>query len=133
MHNLILALMFTSGPPVVGLDQQLPAGFAHLRWADAVRHAGRWVRLRVELESLAEARDGFVIFGCASADHTPRTIWFESGEIGGDDADVKPGGESGCLEVVGRLAVVQHPGRRVGSTSLAGHSEIRLIDARLVK
>src|SRR5712664_3848461 len=88
----------------------------HLTPADAAKLTGRWVRLRVELESLPEARDGFVVFDCTSSDSARRTIWFAPSEIGGDDADVKPEGDGCKLEVIGRLAIVEHPPSRFGPT-----------------
>jgi len=133
MHTFVLALMLTAGPPPVNFELKSAPDIALLTSADAARLAGHWVRLRVDLESLPEARDGFVVFRCASRDHTLRTIWFESGEIGGDDADVRPAGESGRLELIGRLVVVQRTGRRDGAVFVPGLSELRLVDARLVK
>ena len=131
MRQLILALLILTSPPGVSLEQQAPIEFAYLTNADAARLAGRWVRMRIDLDSLPEARDGFVAFDCESADSTQRTVWFEPGEIGGDDGpDVEPTGDGGKFEVFGRLTVVEHSARRFGATYFPGFTELRLMDAR---
>ena len=92
------------------------------------------MRMRIELDSLPEAGDGFVVFDCESADSAQRTVWFEAGGIGGDDGpDVEPTGDGGKFEVVGRLAIVEHPARRFGATYCPGFTELRLMDARRVR
>lgn len=40
----------------------------HMIHADAAKLAGQWVRVRVELDSFPEARDGFVVFDCTSVE-----------------------------------------------------------------
>src|SRR5437763_8638310 len=126
---LLLALILI-GPPRADTRQQPTADFARLAVADARRQVGRPVRVRLEVESLPEVRDGFVVFDCTSSDSALRTVWFESGELGGDDADTAPDGR---IEVVGRLAIVEHSGRRIGATTFPGFTELRLTEARRVK
>src|SRR5262249_31640501 len=132
-RHMLFILLILVGPPPVCIEQQPTRDFAAIRTADATKISGTWVRMRIELNSLPEARDGFVAFDCASADATHRTVWFVVGETGGDDADVKPRGDCDKLEVIGRLSVVEHPPNRFGTTSFPGFTELRLLDARLVR